>query len=144
WTAVLGIVFTLAGALFPLWRARGLPVLRVLHTRGLAGGTHDVLRGVNVFLFALLVVVLPLGYLAMTTILTESERETRGVLLQLGALLGIFGAVLLMAPGIVRVAGRLLLWPLRRLLPLPVHLVRKNLDRQTGRFAASVCGLGIV
>src|SRR5690606_28368613 len=61
-----------------------------------------------------------------------------------GALLGIFGAVLLMAPGIVRVAGRLLLWPLRRLLPLPVHLVRKNLDRQTGRFAASVCGLGIV
>lgn len=143
WTAGLGIAFTLAGAAFPLWRARRLSALQILHSRGL-GARADVLRGVNVFLFLLLVLVLPGGYLAMTTLLTDSERETRAVLLQLGGLLLAFGALLLLVPGLVRHAGRALLWPLRALMPLPVHLVRKAVERQTGRFAASVCGLGIV
>ncbi len=143
WTAVLGIGFTMAGAAFPLWRARGLSTLRILHARGL-GGAEEVLRGVQVFLFGLLVVILPVGYLASTTLLSDSERETRAVLGQLAALLGVFGVVLLLAPWILRVAGYVLLAPVQRFAPLPVHLTRKALQGQTGRFAASVCGLGIV
>ncbi|MBK8976896.1 MAG: FtsX-like permease family protein [Planctomycetes bacterium] len=143
WTAGLGVVFTLAGAAFPLWRAWRLPVIRILHARGLSRAA-DVLKGVNLFLFGLLVVVLPIGYLAMTTILSETERETRLVLLELGGLLLVFGGVLLLAPQIVRTLGALLVLPLRSALRLPVHLVHKALRRQTGRFAASVCGLGVV
>jgi putative ABC transport system permease protein len=143
WTAVLGVGFTLAGAGFPLWRARRVSALRILHARGL-DARQDVLRGVNVFLFLLLVLVLPAGYLAMTTLLADSERETRVVLLQLGALLLAFGGLLLLAPALIRTAGRALLRPLARVWPLPVHLCDKALTRQTGRFAASVCGLGLV
>ncbi len=141
-TGLLGIAFTLAGAAFPLWRARRIAPLQVLHARGIDGG-GDVLRGVNVFLFLLLVLVLPVGYLAMTTLLAASERETREVLLQLAGLLLGFGVVLLVVPGVIRSAGRALLAPLRRSLPLPVHLVEKSLHRQSGRFAASVCGLSL-
>jgi putative ABC transport system permease protein len=141
-TGLLGIAFTMAGAAFPLWRARRIAPLRVLHARGLDGG-GDVLRGVNVFLFLLLVLVLPVGYLAMTTLLAENERETREVLLQLAGLLLGFGVVLLVVPGVIQVTGRAVLAPLRRRLPLPVHLVEKSLHRQSGRFAASVCGLAL-
>lgn len=141
--ATLGFLFTLAGAAFPLWRARRLPVLRVLHARGLEGRV-DVLRGVDTFLFVLLVVLLPIGYLATTTLLSDTERETQAVLLQLGALLLVFGGLLLMLPRFVRLLGESWLLPLRRLLPLETQLVRKALAGQSGRFAASICGLGIV
>ncbi len=144
WTAALGILFTLSGAAFPLWRARKLSALRVLHARGLGADTHDVLRGVNRFLFALLAIVLPIGYLAMTTILSANQRETQLVLLQIGGLILVFGAVLLLAPGLVRVLGRAVVFPLQPFLRLPTFLVRKTLQRQTGRVAASVCGLAIV
>lgn len=142
YTGLLGIGFTMAGASFPLWRARRIAPLQVLHARGIDSGA-DVLRGVNVFLFLLLVLVLPVGYLAMTTLLAESERETREVLFQLAGLLLGFGVVLLVVPGVIRTAGRAVLWPLRRSFPLAVHLVDKSLRRQAGRFAASVCGLAL-
>ncbi|MDA0933827.1 MAG: FtsX-like permease family protein [Planctomycetota bacterium] len=142
YTGVLGVGFTMAGAVFPLWRARKIAPLRVLHARGLDAGA-DVLRGVNVFLFLLLVVVLPVGYLGMTTLLAESERETREVLLQLAGLLLGFGVVLLVVPGVIRTAGHAVLWPLRGVAPLAVHLVGKSLQRHSGRFAASVCGLSL-
>ena len=146
WTAVLGIVFTLAGAGFPLFKARNVSPLSVLHPRGLgeeSGGAY-VLRGVNVFLFVLLVLVLPGAYLAMTPLLSEEGRETLVVLAQLGAMLLLFGGVLLVAPGVVRRTGALLLWPLRPLLRLPVFLLTRSLQRNPGRFAASVCGLAVV
>lgn len=139
----LGFLFTLAGAAFPLLRARKLSVLRILQSRGL-DARDDVLKGVDVFLFVLLVVLLPIGYLATTTLLGETERETQGVLLQLGGLLLVFGVLLLGAPRLVRTLGALWLWPLSRAMPLEVHLVRSSLHGQTGRFAASICGLGVV
>jgi putative ABC transport system permease protein len=141
--AALGFLFTLAGAAFPLLRARKLSALRILQARGL-DARDDVLKGVDRFLFVLLVVLLPLGYLATTTLLSETERETQGVLLQLGGLLLVFGVLLLGAPRLVRAMGALWLLPLRRSLPLATHLVQSSLRGQTGRFAASICGLGIV
>lgn len=148
WTAALGMLFTLAGAAFPLWKARNVPALSVLHARGLAdegeGGGAYVLRGVNTFLFLMLVLVLPGAYLAMTPLLSSEGRETLLVLGQLGAMLLLFGGVLLIAPGVVRRAGAWILWPLRRVMPLPTFLLGKSLARAPGRFAASVCGLAVV
>jgi putative ABC transport system permease protein len=141
--ALLGLCFTLAGAVFPLVRARSLSAVRILHARGL-GGQVDVLRGVNVFLFVMLVLVVPVGYLATTTLLSDSERESRIVLLQLAGLLLAFGALLLLTPALVRVPARWLLAPARWIAPLPAHLATKTFARQSGRIAASVCGLGVV
>ena len=149
WTALIGVTFTLLGAAFPLWKARNLPALEVLSARGIrAGGSQDgetyVLRGVNVFLFAMLVLVLPGAYLGMTPILSEEGREARIVLIQLGIMILLFGGVLLMAPKLVHVLGRLLLAPFRRLMPLSSFLVVKALQQSPGRFAAAVCGLSVV
>ncbi|MCC7066019.1 MAG: ABC transporter permease, partial [Planctomycetes bacterium] len=69
WTGALGVLFTLAGAMFPLIRARQVPALDILQSRGLAPGKGDgvdLLRGMNGWMFALLVLALPLAYLAMT------------------------------------------------------------------------------
>lgn len=147
WTAALGVLFTLAGAMFPLVRARQVPALDILQARGLAPGDDDridLLRGVNLWLFGLLVLALPLAYLAMTPLVVEEAAETRIVLLQLVAVLGLFGSVLLLAPGITTLLGRLLLLPLRPLFPMASWLVGKVLARSSGRVAAAVCGLSAV
>jgi putative ABC transport system permease protein len=148
WTAAIGVAFTLAGAAFPLWKARNLPALEVLSSRGIraggASGETYVLRGINLFLFLMLVVVLPGAYLAMTPILSEEGQEARAVLLQLGSMILLFGGMLLVSPRLVQVLGRGALAPLRRRLRLPVFLVDKFLQQSPGRFAAAVCGLAVV
>jgi putative ABC transport system permease protein len=147
WTAALGVLFTLAGAMFPLLRARVVPPLDILHARGLAPGKGDgvdLLRSMNLWLFALLVLALPLAYLAMTPLAVEEGRETRLVLVELGALLLGFGSVLLLAPWITTGLGRAVLLPFRPLLPLSSWLVGKVVARSGGRVAAAVCGLGAV
>ncbi len=144
WTGAVGLLFTLAGAAFPLYKARKLSAIDALNAKGLGGADKDVLRGVNLFLFMLLLLVLPAAYLAMTPILSESEYETLIVLGQLGGMILLFGALLLLAPGLVRVLGNLALIPIRLLLPLPGFLVSKSLQQNSGRFASSVCGLAIV
>jgi len=148
WTAVIGVSFTLAGAAFPLFKARNLPALDVLSARGVTAGGEPgetyVLRGVNVFLFAMLALVLPAAYLAMTPLLSEEGREARIVLLQLGSMILLFGGLLLVSPRLVQLLGRLVLAPIRRRLPLPVFLLGKSLQQSPGRFAASVCGLSVV
>jgi putative ABC transport system permease protein len=142
WTAALGVLFTLAGAAFPLWKARNLSPLRVLSPHGIDDA--GVLRGVNLFLFFLLVLVLPGAYLAMTPLYGEGERETLLVLGQLGGMILLFGGVLLLAPRTVRAAGRALLLPLRARLRLPCFLADKALQHGPGRFASGVCGLAVV
>ena len=141
--AALGILFTLAGAAFPLLKARNLPPMQVLQARGL-GDAGYLLRGVNIFLFVMLVGVLPLAYLAMTPLLAAEGREMRNVLAQLFGMVLLFGVILLIAPRLVRGLGGVLLRPLTRRLPLPVFLVEKSLHRGAGRFAAAVCGLSVV
>jgi hypothetical protein len=50
WTGASGVLFTLAGAMFPLMRARQVPAFDILQSRGLAPGKDDgvdLLRGVN-------------------------------------------------------------------------------------------------
>ena len=148
WTAVIGVSFTLAGGAFPLWKARNLPALDVLAARGIgagggAGETY-VLRGVNLFLFMMLVLVLPGAYLAMTPILADEGAEARIVLAQLGGMILLFGGVLLVTPRLVQASGRLLLRPLQSRLRLPVFLVGRFLQQSPGRFAAAVCGLSVV
>lgn len=146
WTACLGVVFTLAGAAFPLWRARQLPALRILQARGLGDGKDggDLLRGVHVWLFVLLVLVLPLAYLAMTPLVSEEGRETLGVLLEMGAVVALFGGLLLLAPVLVGWLGGLVLRPVGWLAPLATWLCRKTIARNPGRIAAAVCGLSAV
>ncbi|MCA8950468.1 MAG: ABC transporter permease [Planctomycetes bacterium] len=147
WTAVLSVLFTLAGAMFPLVRARSVPALEILQSRGLAAGKDDgvdLLRGINVWMFALLVIALPLAYLAMTPLAAEEGTETLVVLLELVGMLGLFGSVLLLAPGIVALFGRALLLPLRWFLPMSAWLVAKVVQRSSGRVAAAVCGLAAV
>ena len=109
WTAALGVLFTLAGAMFPLVRARQVPALDILRARGLAPGSDDgvdLLRNVHLWMFGLLVLALPLAYLAMTPLAVEEGREMRLVLLQLVGLLGLFGGVLLLAPRVTALLGR--------------------------------------
>lgn len=147
WTALLGVLFTLAGAMFPLVRARAVPALDILRAKGLAPDRRDgvdLLAGVNGWMFGLLVVALPLAYLAMTPLASEEGQETRMVLVQLGALLGVFGSVLLLAPVLVTWLGRVLLLPLRCAAPLAGWLTDKTLARSGGRVAAAVCGLSAV
>lgn len=147
WTAGLGVLFTLAGALFPLWRARQLPALWILRQRNLdteEGGPGELMRGVNLWLFLLLVFALPLAYLAMTPLVAEEGRETLIVLLQMVLLLAVLGGLLLLAPVALAVAGRTSLWLLRPFCPLAAFLCRKTLHRQAGRIAAGVVGLGAV
>lgn len=144
WTAGLGVLFTLAGAWFPLHRARGVTALRVLSARGLEDGTTFAQAGVHRFLFVLLVVLLPLAYLLMTPLLAADQGETLVVLAQLGGMVLLFGGVLLIAPGVVRWFGRPLLWVLARRAPLVAFLADRSLARDAGRIAASVCGLAVV
>lgn len=147
WTAALGVLFTLAGAMFPLVRARSVPPLEILQSRGLAPGKDDgvdLLRGINLWMFGLLVVALPLAYLAMTPLAAEEGTETLVVLIELVGILGLFGSVLLLAPGIVALLGRVLLLPFRPLLPMSSWLVGKVVQRSAGRMAAAVCGLSAV
>lgn len=147
WTAALGLLFTLAGAMFPLVRARQVPALQLLQARGLAPGKDDgvdLLRGVHLWMFGLLVIALPLAYLAMTPLATEESKETRVVLLELVGMLGLFGSVLLLAPGITTLLGRALVLPGRLVFPLAAWLVGKVLARSAGRVAAAVCGLAAV
>jgi putative ABC transport system permease protein len=145
-TAVLGIVFTLAGAVFPLWRARQLPALWILRQRGLGSGGDDVdlLKGVNLWLFALLILVLPIAYLAMTPLVAEEGRETLWVLLEMGSMVAAVGGLLLIAPVVVALGGRLLLLPLSWFAPMATWLCRKSVQRQSGRIAASTVGLAAV
>ncbi len=147
WTAALGVLFTLAGAMFPLVRARQVPALDILQARGLAPGKDDgvdLLRSINLWMFGLLVVALPLAYLAMTPLAVEEGAETRIVLLELTGMLGLFGGVLLLAPWSVALLGRLLLWPFRLVMPMAAWLVGKVVARSAGRVAAAVCGLSAV
>lgn len=147
WTAVLGVLFTLAGAMFPLIRARQLPALDILRARGLAPGADDgvdLMRGVHTWMFGLLVVALPAAYLGMTPLAVEEGGEMRMVLLQLVGILAMFGSVLLLAPGLTSGLGRVLLLPLRAVSPMAAWLVHKVLGRSAGRLAASVCGLAAV
>lgn len=147
WTFTLGVMFTLAGAMFPLVRARQVPALDILRARGLAPGNDDgidLLRGVHVWMLGLLVVALPLAYLAMTPLAVEEGSEMRMVLLQLAGILFLFGTVLLLAPGLTSLVGRFLVLPLRPLFPMAAWLVGKVVSRNAGRIAASVCGLSAV
>lgn len=141
-TAALGVLFTLAGASYPLWRARNMPASAILEARGL-GGT-ELLRGVHVWLFVLLVVALPAGYLAMTPLVSEEGLETLVVLLQLGGMLLLLGGLMLAAPPLVRWIGWLLLRPLRLVAPLSAWLAQTVLRRSSGRVAAASCGLAAV
>lgn len=147
WTAALGVLFTLAGAMFPLIRARKVTALDILQARGLAPGKDDgvdLLRGINLWMFGLLAVALPLAYLAMTPLAAEEGAETLVVLLQLVGMLGLFGTVLLLAPGIVALGGRFMLLPFRVAAPMSSWLVGKVVQRSSGRVAAAVCGLSAV
>ena len=147
WTAGLGVLFTLAGAMFPLVRARQIPALDILRARGLAPGSDDgvdLMRGVHVWMFGLLVVALPMAYLAMTPLAVEEGSETRMVLLELGGMLGLFGGVLLLAPGLTAMLGRAMLLPFRAFSPMATWLVDKVLKRSSGRVSAAVCGLSAV
>lgn len=147
WTAALGVLFTLAGAMFPLLRARQIPALDILRARGLAPGNDDgvdLMRGVHLWMFGLLVLALPLAYLAMTPLAVEEGQETRTVLLELGGMLGLFGGVLLLAPGMTALLGRAMLLPFRPFSPMATWLVDKVLKRSSGRVSAAVCGLSAV
>ena len=147
WTAALGVLFTLAGAMFPLMRARQIPALDILRARGLAPGNDDgvdLMKGVHVWMFGLLVLALPLAYLAMTPLAVEEGKETRMVLLELGGMLGLFGGVLLLAPRMTTLLGRLLLLPFRPFSTMATWLVDKTLKRSSGRVSAAVCGLSAV
>lgn len=145
-TALLGIVFTLAGAVFPLWRARQLPALWILRQRGLGSGGDDVdlLKGVNLWLFALLILVLPVAYLLMTPLVAEEGRETLWVLLEMGSMVAAVGGLLLVAPAVVALGSRLVLLPMAMIAPLATWLCRKSVQRQAGRVAASTVGLAAV
>ena len=68
----------------------------------------------------------------------------RMVLLQLFGMVLLFGVILLASPQLVRHLGGLVLRPFSWRLPLPTFLVRKSLERNSGRFAAAVCGLAVV
>ena len=147
WTAVLGVLFTLAGAVFPLVRARQVPAIEILQARGLAPGKGDrvdLLRSINLWMFGLLVLALPLAYLAMTPLVVEEAAETRIVLLELAGMLGLFGSVLLLAPGLTAILGRVILLPFRLVMPMSGWLVGKVIARSAGRVAAAVCGLSAV
>ncbi len=147
WTALLGMLFTLAGAMFPLVRARKVPALQILQARAIAPGKDDgvdLLRGINFWMFGLLAIALPLAYLAMTPLASEEGTETLVVLIELVSMLGLFGGVLLLAPGIVAIFGRLVLLPFRAFSPMAAWLVDKVVQRSAGRVAAAVCGLSAV
>jgi ABC-type lipoprotein release transport system permease subunit len=143
WIMGLGCFFTLVGASFPLLKVRKLSPRRILFVRDLAPPA-DLLRGVNLFLFATLVLALPMAYLAMTPLLREEGRGAGLVLLELGSVVAVFFGVLLLAPGLVRRVGNLPLRLLQKRMPLATFLVRKNLLRAPARVASAVAGLTLV
>jgi len=139
----LGVAFTLAGALLPLLRARRLPPLAVLAARDLRPPA-DLLAGVNVLLFVLLLVALPASYLALSPLARGRGPESLVVMAQAGGILAGFFGILLAAPGVVRTAGSFVAGLFRRAWPLQVFLVQRELRRSPGRVAASVSGLAAV
>jgi len=93
----LGIAFTMLGAVFPLLKIRRLDPCRVLYVRDLAPPA-DLMRGVHLFMLVMLVIVLPLAYLAMTPLLRSEGRGAGPVLLQLGGIVALFFGVFLLSP----------------------------------------------
>jgi putative ABC transport system permease protein len=141
--AALGVAFTWLGAAFPLLKVRQLEPRRILYVRDLAPPA-DLLRGVHLFLFVILVFFLPLAYLAMTPLLDPSGSGAGIVLLEAVGIVALFFAVLLLSPRLVRVVGGLPLRLLGRAWPLQRFLLRKRLVHAPGKLATSVCGLSLV
>ena len=141
--ALLGIAVTMLGAAFPLVKVRSLSPRRILYVRDLEPPA-DLMRGVNLFLLLLLLIALPLAYLAMTPLLSDSGRGAGTVLFQVVGIVGLFFSLILLSPRLVRVLGALPLRLVERIAPLGTWLVRKNLLRSPGRVATAVCGITLV
>lgn len=141
--ALLGIGFTMLGAAFPLFKIRKLRPMRILYARDLAPPV-DLMRGVHVFLLLILVLALPISYLALTPLLESSGRGTVIVLIQVVAVIALAFALLLLTPRLVPLIGSLPLLLFRRSQALACFLVRKQLLRSPGRIGTSVCGLTLV
>ncbi len=141
--AGLGVFFTLLGASFPLFKIRRLTVRKILYVRDLAPPA-DLMRGVHLFLFATLVLALPLAWLAMTPLLTGEGKGAGWVLLEAAFLVILSFSLFLLAPGLVRASSRPVLALLSPFLPLAAFMARKNLLRSPGRLATAVCGLTLV
>ena len=143
WIALLGMGFTLLGAAFPLFKIRKLNPARILHARDLAPPV-DLMRGVHVFLLVVLVLALPVSYLALTPLLESSGRSAALVLTQVVGVVALSFALLLLTPRLVPTLGSLPLLLFRQGQALACFLVRKQLLRSPGRIGTSVCGLTLV
>ncbi len=140
---ILGMFFTMLGAAFPLLRIRKLTPKRILYVRDLTPPA-DLMRGVNLFLFTMLVAAFPLAFLAMTPLFSGEGRGAGLVLLEASVPVGLFFSFLLLAPRIVKILGSVPLAASRVFFLLGAFLVKKNLFRSPGRMATSVCGLTLV
>ncbi len=141
--ALLGVGFTMMGAAFPLFKIRNLSPTRILHARDLAPPV-DLMRGVHVFLLVLLVLAVPVTYLALTPLLESSGQGAVMILVQVVGIIALAFALLLLTPRLVPVLGSFPLALFRRSQALGCFLVRKQLLRSPGRIGTSVCGLTLV
>ncbi len=139
----LGWVVALAGAVFPLMRARAVSVIRVISARDLGPAT-DVYRGLTRFLVFLFVVVVPVMFFVFFPVLGERSQEVIAVTGLGLVLFGLFLVFLIRAPRLVAAACRVLLAPVSRRMRLEGMLATRSIAEGTGRIAASVCGIALV
>ncbi len=141
--AGVGVVIALLGSIFPLVKARAIYPAQVLSQRDLGRAT-DLFRGLNVFLFTIFAVALPLLYVFVVPVLGEGSRETGRVLLLGGVLFAIFLGALLLAPRLLAALCALLAKPLEGRWPLEGFLSSRSMTEGVARVAISAAVLALV
>lgn len=138
-----GMVVAMLGSIFPLMKARSIYPARVLADRDL-GKASDLFRGMNLFMFAILAIVLPLLYFFAVPVLGEQSRETARVLVLGGLLFMVFLAFLLLAPrGLAYLCTKVSV-PFERAWPLEGFLSARAMIEGIPRVATSAAVLALV
>src|SRR5262249_17203654 len=141
--AAVGVIVALLGSIFPLLKARAIFPARVLAERDLGRAT-DLFRGLNTFVFAALVLVLPALYFFVVPVIGEGTREAARVLVLGGAIFAIFLGFLLLAPRTLASICGALAKPLSRWLPLEGFLAGRSMIEGVSRVAISAAVLALV
>ena len=140
---LLGVGAAMIGALYPLLKASRISVVEALKQQGLR--LEFVLsRRLYGLLILAFVILVPVGYLALSSLLGMPWQEGFPLVIGTVLLFAGFLGIIFLGPSIIGALVRLVSWPVTRVMLCEGFLVKRALSRATNRIAASLCTLAIV
>jgi len=141
-TAV-GVGIALAGAIYPLMKARATNTVAVLRGEELEPQT-GVARGFNLFAAVLLTLILPGLFFTIAPVVGELQGAYLGVVLVAIAVLALLVVVAFVVPSLLARACARLAGLFERPYPLAGLLAARTIRHGAGRIAASVTAIALV